>query len=370
VVGSSRTIVHPILSRQERRRVRHDDEIMVRHGRGGGASSSLLLLPHAKKIPEKYYCARNACINKRIHELHMDMLAGVKNAEMEMNRYLLLCATLLSADDTERTAAEATTTTKGVQARIAWKCDLCNGSCCAPPVAGVIMARKEGYKMQFRDWKIPGFCSSSDSNGSIARQRNRQQAKKRNNNSANEGAATAAASATDLNDCKLQLPLVQCLRMSVEDTPCYHALPDLGMYMRGILQRRFYTEPVRKHWMKAFTSASYSSSSPHHHHHNNSSSDLPQNHEQQSVLDERTKEQWRYMHGTCANLLLESIPCMKRAKRTTTTASGAPATAPSVADPVETMACINVMTGTLLKLYPLGAKTPTFNARVHLMARY
>lgn len=41
----------------------------------------------------------------------------------------------------------------------------------------------------------------------------------------------------------------------------------------------------------------------------------------------------------------------------------------AAADMVETMACINVMHGTLLKLYPLGAKTPTFNARVNLLAR-
>lgn len=72
------------------------------------------------------------------------------------------------------------------------------------------------------------------------------------------------------------------------------------------------------------------------------------------------------MHGTCANLLLESIPCMKKAKRSCASQAQHPL---CFADVVETMACINVMHGTLLKLYPLGAKTPTFQARVNLLAR-
>lgn len=35
----------------------------------------------------------------------------------------------------------------------------------------------------------------------------------------------------------------------------------------------------------------------------------------------------------------------------------------------QVMACINVMYGTLMKLYPLGAKSPTFNAKVNVMQR-
>lgn len=79
------------------------------------------------------------------------------------------------------------------------------------------------------------------------------------------------------------------------------------------------------------------------------------------------------MHGLCATLLLESIPCMKRAKRTASSAvvgADLSSSAPPPPDAVEVLACINVMHGTLFKLYPLGAKTPTFDARVKLMARW
>ena len=85
--------------------------------------------------------------------------------------------------------------------------------------------------------------------------------------------------------------------------------------------------------------------------------------------------QWRFMHGHCANLLVESMPCMRKSKRGVSTLmslSSASADGNQLAeyvDAVEIMACINVMHGTLLKLYALGAKTPTFNARVHLLAR-
>jgi hypothetical protein len=42
---------------------------------------------------------------------------------------------------------------------------------------------------------------------------------------------------------------------------------------------------------------------------------------------------------------------------------------PHTYDPVDVAACINVLYGTLLKLYPLGAKVPTFNAKVVMMGR-
>ena len=201
-----------------------------------------------------------------------------------------------------------------VACRIKWICDICGSE---EHSATMVHAR---YQQQFKQWRMPLFCAS----------RSHQ---------------------------TLQLPMVQCLRTSMQSTPQYNLLPDLGMYVRGILQRRFYSETVRKHWIKTASM----------HQPNNGSS-------AEAVLGARTRMQWRFMHGQCANLLVESMPCMRKSKRgvltlmSSSSASDGHLLAEYV-DAVEIMACINVMHGTLLKLYTLGAKTPTFNARVHLLSR-
>jgi hypothetical protein len=438
IVGSTQTIIHPIVQLkkqqqqlQNQQAVAAADSVAEMMGGGGGicghnnddndggadASSSSRLESAAtngkrikkrtdSKVPENYYCPSNPCINKRIHELHMDMLAGEPDAEMQMNRYLLLCAVLLrsTSSDSElfcrQKGSELAPT--AVEAAIAWKCDLCPDAAEQQDQACLcksVRMLKGSYKLQFRSWKLPGFCGSSLSSSSLMtqssyaspwRQSNQQQKQQMQRPKARKKQKTGDAEringGSNVNRRKmmdLELPLVQCLKTSLEDTPCYHALPDLGMYIRGILQRRYYTEAIRKHWVKACASSSSSTSPPSSssaHHakqqqqqgHNAASSD----HQYHTQQDARTKAQWKYMHGVCANLLLESIPCMKRTKRCCTTPSSAGAGAGndiqqtnSTNDTVEVMACINVMHGTLLKLYPLGAKTPTFNARVHLFSR-
>ena len=281
----------------------------------------------------------------------MDMLAGVEGAEMQMNRYLLLCAVLLDCsssggddDECHKDTEEGHGKHSNIHAVIAWKCDLCMGQNPMCPEKNVML--KHAYKIQFRNWKLPGFC--------------RLLSKPSNHPRKNEQARGRTQ-----KQLFLELPLVQCLKTSLEDTPCYHALPDLGKYIRGILQRRYYTEPIRKHWIKACSTTSASISMP------AVQKNQPQIQPDHVMQDARTSAHWGYMHGICATLLLESIPCMKRAKRSSSSqmsSSSLPLTR-FANDAVETMACINVMHGTLLKLYPLGAKTPTFNARVHLMAR-
>lgn len=68
--------------------------------------------------------------------------------------------------------------------------------------------------------------------------------------------------------------------------------------------------------------------------------------------------------GFLCSIIQDSIPCMKRATRChKTTQCGAQATL------VETTACINVMHGSLLSLYPRAAKRPTFAVRVALTQR-
>lgn len=68
--------------------------------------------------------------------------------------------------------------------------------------------------------------------------------------------------------------------------------------------------------------------------------------------------------SACAVILYESIPCLKRVKRTQ---KGVHISARCSSE--EACACISVMYGTMLKLYPLGSKTPTFGSRVTYLNR-
>ena len=280
------------------------------HGRGGvggGASSSSALVG---SVPKRHYCAQNPCINKVIHELHMQILQGNQKAEVELNRYLLACAVLDSKGN-------RTKTKKKLEACITWACDLCNSG------KHDVSMLKQGYKQQFRAWKPPAFCCSST---------------------------------------PLKIPVSASLVTPLHCTLQYSLLPDLGMFFRGILQRRYYTDVSKKHWIRTMGCMMQGCST---------SKALHQqsNMQKQAVLSRHYKVNWDYMQGICATLLLESIPCMKRAKRNNNHLSLSPKEKKSPLPVEEIMACINVMHGTLFKLYPLGAKTPTFGARVVMMQR-
>jgi hypothetical protein len=70
------------------------------------------------------------------------------------------------------------------------------------------------------------------------------------------------------------------------------------------------------------------------------------------------------LQGICCSILQDSIPCLKRTKRrkeTTWACEHAPT--------YDVIACLNILHGTLLKLYPNAAKQPTFTARVNLVHR-
>lgn len=146
------------------------------------------------------------------------------------------------------------------------------------------------YQQQFKHWRPPSFCSSTAAGTNCSKQRRR-------------GASFASSSAP------LQLPVTRCLRTMPHNTLKYGLLPDLGMYVRGILQRRFYTEAIRKQWIKTASSHACGGGG------STSISCTPQNVAASSFLHEQTRSLWRFMHGPCANLLVESIPCMKKAKR-------------------------------------------------------
>lgn len=130
---------------------------------------------------------------------------------------------------------------------------------------------------------------------------------------------------------------------SLSNSIGYSSLPDLGMYIRAILLRRFYTPALQKH---------------HHKMTNWLRSGAPQ----QGAFSGAGVG--KMVHGWCCAILQDSLLCMKKVNRT-----------PAVPDygmkptSVELNACINVLHGTLLSLYPRAAKRPTFAARVVLFGR-
>jgi hypothetical protein len=66
----------------------------------------------------------------------------------------------------------------------------------------------------------------------------------------------------------------------------------------------------------------------------------------------------------CTSLLQETIPCLERYKRGFKHAHSVDSV-----NIVEVRACIAVMYGSLLKLYPRGSKVPIFTARVNIVHR-
>ena len=133
------------------------------------------------------------------------------------------------------------------------------------------------------------------------------------------------------------------------------------------------TQPNSQQQLQQPASSS-SSSSPHHHHHTSNAA---------AASAAVAGKIWARAHTLSCMLLHDSLPCMKRCKRPVATSAAAPkqlakTTAAALPppevlgrsiNPVDVAACINVLYGTLLKLYPLGAKVPTFKARVAMTTR-
>jgi hypothetical protein len=244
-----------------------------------------------------FYCRKNPCIDRKVHELHMQVLNGVENAEHELNRYLLVCGMLENCDTGEDSSASSLG-----KAHIVWVCDICNSG------NHNVSMHRDQYRQQYRAWKAPSFCSKGT---------------------------------------PLRLPISDCLVTPSECTMHYELLPDLGPFFRNMLQRFYYTECSRKMMMKSIKASVGNSNGW------GSSSNEP-------TSSYKIFDIWNaMMHGVCIGLLLESIPCMKRSKRNRSLFADSSGDS-SLA---EVMACINVMHGTLLKLYPMGAKTPTFKTR-------
>jgi hypothetical protein len=118
----------------------------------------------------------------------------------------------------------------------------------------------------------------------------------------------------------------------------YHQLPDLGGFIRMMFTRMYFTPSVKRYISKHLTST----------------------HHQAPVL----AHGMGMVESICCSLIQDSIPCMKKAKRSQ---RGIEFHQP--VHETEVTACLNVVLGTLLGVYPRGIKRPTFQARVNLYGR-
>jgi hypothetical protein len=80
----------------------------------------------------------------------------------------------------------------------------------------------------------------------------------------------------------------------------------------------------------------------------------------------RYEQHWTAMvsNSWCVSLLQDTIPCLERYKRGVKHVYDT-----ATVDVAEVQACISIMYGSLLKLYPRGSKTPIFSARVNIACR-
>jgi hypothetical protein len=130
---------------------------------------------------------------------------------------------------------------------------------------------------------------------------------------------------------------VSAFVQSEEEAMQYRQLPDLGIYIRAMFLRVYFSLGVQKYVSKI------SQFSTHRFQPVSASQNLSS-----SII---------------CSLVQDSIPCMKKAKRSQKGLE--------FREPVDTevSACINVVLGTLLGLYPRCVKRPTFQGRVHLYGR-
>jgi hypothetical protein len=152
---------------------------------------------------------------------------------------------------------------------------------------------------------------------------------------------------------RLSLP-IKCLFLLPQDAMVYYNLPDLGIFIRATMTKKFFTSLVVTHNRRVhnlFVSGSRKCTR-----------------RKKKVIEEisETHHHWTHVvcNSWCTSLLLETVPCLNRYKRGFKHSFNIESV-----NPYEVRAVIHVMYGCLLKLYNRGSKIPTFVARVNIISR-
>lgn len=265
------------------------------------------------------YCSFNPCLDRKVHSLHIEALQRTEGAESEIERYILPCVVMeeiISATETPAGPEEGTGTGKnGRQAhghRIRVRC------LCGNPLHDQVLWKNS---LQIRD----------------AAQRR------------------PVAPMADPEGIRVCMPLLAFMP-NREDTFGYANLPDLGAFVVAVLQKRFFTPQLRKHCARVARGGGIQ----------RTSHGSLKGRGAVSFPPKRTSAVEEVTDGLCCGIIQEAIPCLKRAKRTNRGTFFCDADAMTKQ---EAEACINVLHGTLLHLYPRGAKKPIFRARVKIVQR-
>jgi hypothetical protein len=142
---------------------------------------------------------------------------------------------------------------------------------------------------------------------------------------------------------------ISSLFLLPQDELQYTSLPDMGVFIRATFTKKFFQSSIVTHHQKLLDGL-----------HTRSAKNKKK---RPAAVDEGRGNMCIHNSWGCA-LMQESIPCLNQSKRGMRNLHSA--ITPSV---TELRACVHIMYGTLLKLYPRGSKTPTFTARVNLASR-
>lgn len=282
--------------------------------------------PSREEEEEEYsrvYCGDSACMNREIHRLHMGVLEGTVDTE-EVDRYIVPCIFLRSLRPSGcGGGVPFDHPAEGVPERVARVTLRC---ICGDPCHDVEI-RKRAYCTQFPFLRKPGHLSAAP----VAKRR--RDAKSRNRKGA--GASRMGAAAGVVLKMADMLP-----PKNSRGVTCFSGLPDTGVYIRAVMQKRYHTPHLVRHNAKCIA-------------------DLEE--EKQSKVKAccwRKEGAKPLADHVCCIIIQESILCLKRTKKTHKSPQF-----PESASEEEFDMCIRIMFGTLLKLYPLGAKRPIFNTR-------
>jgi hypothetical protein len=261
-----------------------------------GEGGSTGITESATESAMNVYCLESDCINARLHELHIAALettdcSSRQQITREIDTFVIPCATL------KRYGTERTRERTRAGCRVEFEC-LCGNKAHA-------IYLKHTH--------------------------------------------TSKTSASGTKAC-VKLP-INCLFLLPQDEMNYDSLPDLGIFIRSTMTKKFYTSTALSHnnkMRKFFACGSKKGAR----NKNNTGAIAPKH------WTETVSNSW------CTSLLLETIPCLNRYKRGFKHLYDVESVGVN-----EVRAVIQILYGTLLKLYPRGSKTPIFSARVNLVKR-
>jgi hypothetical protein len=269
---------------------------------------------------DRIYCKSNACLDRVLSMLHTRLLEGDDTANCEIDACILPCSILNSLQVAKDQIGEASYVSH-VHPTSGTSTNTCMHSmltCLCMKREHEIHIKKVGYVQQF-DMHCP----------------------KNMTNHARSGVGKG------LKGCSIPLESL----FGSKDCLQYDSLPDIGSFIRASLQRRFFTPALIKNQDRLCNEEKL-------HAQCNDRGKTP------VVNLIRTPVVNTLLQGICCSILQESIPCLKRTKRRKEASWVC-----ENSSAYEVVACINIMHGTMLRLYPHASKQPTFTARVNIVSR-